>query len=183
MTWQVEAATLKIRARAPCCAWPGLEENVKIIFAVRVILAALVMAAPAAVHAQLVKCVAKDGKVEYARDCPAGTTSQTIRSGPTGGAGTASPAPAQPSLAERDAAFKKRQIEQQEAAGKDAKKAAEEQQRREACQSSQAYVKSLEEGIRMTRTDPKTGERVFLEDAERAKELVSARQRVAQHCK
>ena len=156
----------------------------KIIFAVRIILAALVMAAPAAVHAQLVKCVSKDGKVEYARDCPTGTTEQKIRSstGPAGGA-TATPAPAQQSMAERDAAFKKRQIEQQEAASKDAKKAAEEQQRREACTNAQVYAKNLEEGIRITRTDPKTGERVFLEDAERAKELTAARQRVAQHCK
>jgi hypothetical protein len=156
---------------------------VKIIFAVRVILAALVMAAPVTAHAQLVKCVAKDGKVEYARDCPPGTTASTIRTGPTGGGGAASPPPAQASVAERDAAFKKRQIEQQEAAGKDAKKAADEQRQREACLSSQNYVKSLEDGIRITRTDPKTGERVYLEDAERAKELASARQRVAQNCK
>ena len=155
--------------------------------AVSIILAALVMAAPAAVHAQLVKCVSKDGKVEYARDCPTGTTEQKMRSstGATAGAagGAATPAPAQQSVAERDAAFKKRQIEQQEAASKEAKKAAEDEQRREACANAQVYVKNLEEGIRITRTDPKTGERVFLEDAERAKELTTARQRVAQHCK
>ena len=157
----------------------------KTVIAVRVILAALVMAAPAAVHAQLVKCVSKDGKVEYARDCPPGTTESktTIRSGPAGTGGAASPPPAQKSLAERDAAFKKRQIEQQEADAKDAKGKQEEQTKRENCQNAQAYVKSLEEGLRMTRTDPKTGERIFMEDAERAAELTKAQERVAKNCK
>jgi hypothetical protein len=150
--------------------------------ALRIILAAAVLAAPAA-HAQLAKCVSKDGKVEYARDCPPGTTESRIRTGPSGSGGAASPPPAAPSIAERDAAFKKRQIEQQESAQQDAKKAAEEAQKREACQNAQVYLKSLEDGVRITRTDPKTGERVFLEDAERAKEVTSARQRVAQNCK
>lgn len=156
----------------------------KINFVVRLILAGMLLAAPAA-HAQLVKCVAKDGKVEYARDCPPGTTeSKTgIRSSPGGTGGAASPPPAQKSLAERDAAFKKRQIEQQEAEQKDAKKSAEEQQRKEACQNAQTYVKTLEDGMRVTRTDPKTGERIYLEDTERAAELTKARQRVAQNCK
>jgi hypothetical protein len=142
------------------------------------------MALSAAAHGQLVKCVGKDGKVSYARDCPPGTTEQktNIKSSPGGTA--ASPAPAtQGSIAERDAAFKKRQIEQQEAQQKEAKKSAEAEQKREACTNAQAYLKSLEEGLRLTRTDPKTGERVFLEDAEREAETGKARQRVAENCK
>jgi hypothetical protein len=150
---------------------------------VKIILALVLLSLPAAVHAQLVKCVSKDGKVEYARDCPAGTTEHktTIRSSTPGTASGAGPA--QPSLAEREAAFKKRQIEQQEAAQKDAKKAAEAAQRKEACDNAQAYLKTLEAGTRVARTDPKTGERVFLEDAEREAEVVKARSRVEQSCR
>jgi hypothetical protein len=152
-------------------------ENVKIIFA------AIMLALSAGAHAQLVKCVSKDGKVEYARDCPAGTTEQKtgIKSAGGGQAGGGSAAPK--SLAERDAEFKKRQIEQQETQQKDAKKAAEAEQKRENCESAQLYLKSLEAGQRITRNDPKTGERVFIDDAERAAEITKARGRVDQNCK
>ena len=148
----------------------------------KTILALLMIALPAGAYGQLVKCVSKDGKVEYARDCPAGTTeSQTGIRSSTGTAAPSAP-PAQKSLAERDAAFKKRMIEQQEAQQKDAKKEAEAGQKREACESAQAYMKSIESGQRLQRTDPKTGERVFLEDAERDAEAGRARARVAQNC-
>ncbi len=43
---------------------------------VKTILALVMIALPMGAYGQLVKCVAKDGKVEYARDCPAGTTEQ-----------------------------------------------------------------------------------------------------------
>jgi len=57
--------------------------------------------------------MSKDGKVEYARDCSSGMTEQKtgIRS-PAGGGAVASLFPAQKSFAERDAAFKKRMIEE-----------------------------------------------------------------------
>ena len=151
----------------------------------KTILAMIMMALSATAYGQLVKCVGKDGRVEYARDCPAGSTETVIRGstgGSTGGAAAPSAPPAQKTLSERDAEFKKRAIEQQEAQQKEAKKAAEAEQRKEACTSAQTYMKSLESGIRISRTDPKTGERVYLEDAERATEMTRARERVAQYC-
>ena len=136
-------------------------------------------------YGQLVKCVSKDGKVEYARDCPPGTTEQktNIRSsgGGTGGGGSAPPA--QQSLAERDAAFKKRMIEQQEAQQKGEKMAAADKEKQQQCENARAYLKSLEEGIRISRPDPKTGERIIMEDEERAKETARQRARVADLCK
>src|SRR4029077_17652581 len=98
------------------------------------------IALPLGAHAQLVKCVGKGGKVEYARECPEGTTEQKtgIKSSPA--APAAGPAPAQKSLAERDADFKKRMIEQQESAQKDSKKAEETSLRREDCENAQAYL-------------------------------------------
>ena len=153
----------------------------------KILLALVMLALSAGAQAQLVKCVSKGGKVEYAQSCPEGTTEQKIRSGPTSGTpgtpsnGTSS-APAQKSLAERDADFKKRMIEQQEAAQKDSRKAAELAEKRADCEAAQAYLKSIEGGNRLSRTDPKTGERVFLEDSERAAEATRARTRISQSC-
>ena len=151
---------------------------------VKTILTLVFLALPLGAYGQLLKCVSKNGKVEYAQSCPEGTTEQRLRSGPTTPAGSSSsPAPAQKSLAERDAEFKKRQIEQQEAAQKDSKKATEMAQRREDCEVAQSYLKSIDSGQRLQRTDPKTGERVFLEDAEREAEANRARSRMADACK
>ena len=153
----------------------------------KAILALVLAALPLGASGQLLKCVSKNGKVEYAQFCPEGTTEQKLRSGPTsgttGGATTSSTPAPQKSLAERDAEFKKRVIEQQEAAQKDATKSAEAAQRRQDCEIAQSYLKSIESGQRLSRTDPNTGERVFLEDAEREAEANRARSRMADACK
>jgi len=139
----------------------------------------------ATAYGQLVKCVTKDGKVEYARNCAPGSTEQPMGAkSPASGPGAGAPASQAPkSLAERDADFKKRMIEKQEMEQKEAKKLAETQQRRESCEAAQTYLKSLDSGIRISRTDPKTGERIFLDDTERAAEVTRARARVAENCK
>jgi hypothetical protein len=144
-------------------------------------LALLLVAVPA--HAQLLKCMGKDGKVEYATQCPAGTKEQQtgIRSAPGGPASGA--AVKQPSMAEREADFRKRRAEQAEAEDKEQKASAEKAQRQRACDDARNYLLGLESGVRIARTDPKTGERVFLEDNARAKEIVTARQSVQANCK
>ena len=133
-------------------------------------------------HGQLLKCVSKDGRVEYAAQCPAGTKEQStgIRSTP---APAAAPAAKEQSLAERDADFRKRQTEKQEADAKDAKKSADAAQRQRACEDSRSYLKSLQAGNRVSKTDPKTGERVFLEDAQYAGEIAAAQKVVDENCK
>jgi hypothetical protein len=153
-----------------------------------IVLAATLFATAA--HAQLLKCVGKDGRVEYAAQCPAGTREQStgIRNTPA-----AAPAPAaapsgaagakQQSLADRDADFRKRQTERQEAADKEAKKSAEAAQRQRACEDSRSYLKSLQAGNRVAKTDPKTGERVFLEDAQYASEIAATQKVVDTNCK
>ena len=149
-----------------------------------IVVAFLFLIASFAAHGQLLKCVAKDGKVEYAAQCPPGTKElQTgIKSAPGGG-----PAPAaksqQKSLAEMDADFKKRRTEQTEAQAKQEKEVGEKEQRQRACEEARNYLTGLEAGARVTRTDPKTGERVFLEDAGRAQEIGRARQSVQANCK
>jgi hypothetical protein len=129
--------------------------------------------------AQINKCLDASGKVVgYASDCPPGTRPEQtgIRNAP--GA-----APGQKSLSERDADFRKRQLEQKEAAAKSEKKAAEAAQRKEACSTSQAYLKALQGGQRIRKTDPATGEPSFLADADYPKEIAAAERAVAANCK
>jgi hypothetical protein len=128
---------------------------------------------------QVNKCLDKAGKVvEYAAECPPGTRPEQtgIRNAPA-------PAFTEKSLAERDAEFRKRQLEQKEAAEKSEKKTAEARDRKEACEASQGYLKNLQAGNRIRKTDPKTGEPSLLADADYPKEIAAAQRAVAANCK
>ena len=142
-----------------------------------VILAAMIL--PAAAHAQIMKCVGAGGRIEFASACPPGTKAENtgIRNNPG-----AAPAAPQKSLAERDAAFRKRQLEQQEAAKKAAEKSQDNADRQQNCENAQSYLRSLQSGNRIGKTDPKTGDRVFLGDAERAQETARAQRAVDTNC-
>ena len=157
------------------------------------IIGMVMMLAPLTVHAQMLKCISKDGKVEYAAQCPPGTREQQtgIKSTPAAAAPAASDKAGDKgadkskpkSVTEQEADFKKRQVEQAEAAGKKEKEDAEAAQRKRACDEARNYLAGLESGARITRNDPKTGERVFLEDAARAQEVQRAQQSVQANCK
>lgn len=133
------------------------------------------------VYGQLYKCVGSSGSVEYASVCPPGTRQENtgIRNVP----GAANAAAPHKSLAERDAEFRKRQMEEQAAATKQEQKSAENAQRQRSCDSARSYLASLQSGARIARTDPKTGERVFLEDKDYARETADAQRAVAANCK
>ena len=84
-------------------------------------------------------------------------------------------------IAEREMEFRKRQ---QERADSD-KKAAEEQTKSAAktaeCDRARGYMKSLEDGVRITRTDA-AGNREFLDDAQRAAEVERTRKIIQSTC-
>ena len=144
----------------------------------RTIAAVLLCLIPAFSAAQINKCLDSSGKVVgYATDCPAGTRPEQ-----TGISNTPGAAPAK-SYSERDADFRKRQIEQKDSAEKSEKKAAESQQRKDACTTSQAYLKALQGGQRIRKTDPATGEPSFLADSDYPKEIAAAERAVAANCK
>jgi hypothetical protein len=148
-------------------------------------IALIALLASFAAHGQLLKCVGQDGRVEYAADCPPGakevqTGIRSTREGPASG-GAASPQ--QKSIAERDAEFKKRQSESAEAQKKEEAKASELAQNRENCERARIYLKSLQEGQRITQMDPRTGERVFIEDPQRPAEIARAQQAVDSNCR
>ncbi len=135
---------------------------------------------PAAAHAQIMKCIGAGGRIEFAASCPPGTKAESTGIQNNPGAASATP---QKSLSDRDAAFRKRLIEKEETAKKGEEKAQETSDRKQNCDSAQAYLRGLQSGARTAKTDPQTGERVFLEDNERAAEIARAQRAVDTNCK
>lgn len=142
--------------------------------------AALMLMVSATASGQVLKCIRPDGSTEFASVCPPGSTVQQtgIRNNPS-----ASPAPAAKSVAEQDAEFRKRRTDQDEARAKAEKEAAQAAQRKRACGDARAYLASLQARNRVVRTDPKTGERVYLDDAGYEKEIIAAQASVVSNCK
>ena len=154
----------------------------------RHVIALIAILAPLAAQAQLLKCIGKDGRVEYASVCPSGTKEQqtgirNTKQGPTDAAPASKKGTGPKSAAEQEAEFKKRQVEKGEAAAKQEKEAAEKAQRAQACTEARGYLAGLQSGARITRMNPTTGERTFLDDNERAQEVARAQQSVDANCK
>ncbi len=155
-------------------------------------LAGLVLAATAiTAPAQIMKCVGQDGKIEFASACPSGTQQQNtgVTNKPAAaatradGKDAAKDKAAPKSLADRDAEFRKRQADQKQAETKAAQKATDEADRKRACESAQASLIALRSRQRMTRTDPKTGERSLYEEADFQRELPLTERLAAENCK
>jgi hypothetical protein len=83
--------------------------------------------------------------------------------------------------ADREAEYKKRQVERAESDKKGAEEQAQLAQRRADCERARSYAATLESGVRVARTDAK-GERSFLDDDQRAAELARARDLVSKTC-
>ena len=151
----------------------------------KLILAAALLLVTTSALGQVMKCVSPDGRIEYASRCPTGTEEhQTAISNKASGARSAPVAPgaAQKSVAEQNAAYKKRQTEKQEADQKAQKLAAEQAQKQQACESARNYLKTLESGVRLRARDPKTGDIGYLDDAGRAGETAKAQKAVQDYC-
>ncbi len=139
------------------------------------------IAGHAVAYAQVNKCVDSSGRVVgYGSECPAGTRPEAtgIRSSPPA-AGPAAPK----SMAEQEAEFRKRQIEKREAEAKAEKLAADDKARAGNCESARSYLKSLKTGLRITRTDPNTGEHTVLGDADYPREVAKAQRAIEANCK
>lgn len=150
---------------------------------------AFALIAPLA-HAQVYKWIDKDGKVQYSDQPPAPneTTSvpQRLTSSPSSSTAAAPAAsgekPAAEKAPDKNKEFDKRRIEAAEKAKKDEDAAKVALQKQERCDEAKGYVKSLESGIRISRTDA-NGERTFLDDDQRAKELERTQKIMADACK
>lgn len=144
-------------------------------------------------QAQILKCIGKDGKIEFATSCPSGSKQQDTG---VGSKPAAAPAAVQgdgkdaskdkgapKSLVDRDVDFRKRQTDQKDAEAKAAQTATETADRKRACDSAQSNLMALKNRQRMSRTDPKTGERVFYDEADYQRELPVTERLAAENCK
>lgn len=113
---------------------------------------------------------------------PPGTpASRVLQSpGPRGAAPTVDQ-PAAPSVAERNAAFEKRRIEQAERESKEGEQARVAADNARNCNQARAYQRTLANGERIARLD-KNGERAYLTEQDRAQETATV-QRVLAQCK
>ena len=160
-----------------------------------VTIAMLMALCSVAAQAQILKCVGKDGKIEFATSCPAGTKQQdtgvsskpaavpAAAKGDAAGKEGAAKSATAPTLADRDAEFRKRQADQKEAAAKSEQKSAEAQEQQRTCDAAKSNLQTLKDRQRMYRTDPKTGERVNFEEADYLREIPVTERLVAQNCK
>lgn len=140
--------------------------------------------------AQTYKWTDQSGRVQYG-DMPPGDASNVTRlRGATGSAPAAAPASEAKDAASKEKdkpltpeqAFQKRQQARQEADQKAAQERAQAEQNRVNCEQARASVRQLESGQRVS-TMNSAGERVFLDDSQRANQLARAQKAAAEWCK
>ena len=130
------------------------------------------------------KWVDKNGKVQYGDTPPAGANATPLRPPPTLSSppepSTKSARSGPASLAEKDAAFRKRQQEAEKDRDKQAQAQRDAEEKRENCARANENLRMLETG-RVSRLDAK-GERYFLNEAQVAQETAKARHAAQQWC-
>lgn len=133
--------------------------------------------------AQQFKWVDRDGRVQYGDTPPPGVKATRLKPPP---APVSSPAQ---SSGKKDAkkltpeqAFQKRQQDQREGAEKTAQEQAEAQNKRANCEAAQAQLRQLQSGERIS-TATASGERTFIDDAQRARETERAQKAISEWCK
>jgi hypothetical protein len=148
------------------------------------IIAALAFSAGAA--AQMYKWKDENGRTQYGDTPPPGVDATPMRAPAAG-----TPPPASPAAKKGDAknekalspeaAFRKRQQERDAADEKEAKDRAQAEEKRVHCEQAQGQVRMLESGQRVA-TMNADGERMVMDDDQRARQLQIAQKAVAGWC-
>ena len=123
---------------------------------------------------------------------PPGVKQDQILRQPSGGVLSATPAPTAPgakpdtasgpkTMAEREQEFRKRQQERADAEKKQAEEQALALRKQQECERARGYLRQLEDGVRIARTDAQ-GNREILDDAQRNAEMARAREVMAATC-
>lgn len=85
------------------------------------------------------------------------------------------------SMAERNMEFKKRQQEAKERADKESRESMASAEKKDSCERARRQLLALESGQRISNTDEK-GERRFMDDAERQREIERTRKFIGESC-
>lgn len=149
----------------------------------RALLFLVVLGFAAGASAQQFRWIDKDGRVQYGDTPPPGVKATRLKPPPAGSA----PAPAAAGKKDEkplspEAAYRKRQQEREEAEKKAAQEAKDAEAKRVNCTAAQAQVRQIQSGQRITSTNA-AGERVYIDDAQRAQELERAQRGVSEWCK
>jgi hypothetical protein len=146
----------------------------------------LALALSAAAQAQLYKWVDSEGRIHYTdKPPPAGASGEkklTVPKSPT--APVAAPAEegqaAGPkSYAEKEMEYRKRKAEEEQSRQR---AQAEEQENQQRCQSARQQLRTHEEAGRIYSMDDK-GERVYVDDETRRRNIEQAQQDIAKYCR
>lgn len=151
----------------------------------RVLVVIAALAFSAGVAAQMYKWKDKDGKVRYGDTPPPGAETTRIR-GPAGAPPPAAPEANKEAQNEKpltpEQAFRKRQEERQAADDKAAKERAQADEKQTNCAQAQTQLRLLESGQRIASVNA-AGERVFMDEDQRAREMARAQKAAADWCK
>jgi hypothetical protein len=148
----------------------------------------LVLLFASATHAQEFKWVDKDGKTRYGDFPPAGVKATPLKAPASGSAAVAPDAAPKDAkkgpltAAEKEQDYRNRQKEATKAKEKSAQDAQAQAAKKDSCERTQEYLRTLEGGQRVARTDAK-GERYFLDENQVAQEVAKARQAAQEACK
>jgi len=155
----------------------------------RILLTLLAIAFAAAASAQTYKWVDRNGKVEYGDTPPGDATSVTRLKTPSGGAATAptaapegkKDAAAKDKVLTPEQAFQKRQQDRDKSEQTAEKERAKTEEKRANCEQAQANLRQLQSGQRMWTVNA-AGERIFMDDDQRAAQSDRAQQAVSRWC-
>lgn len=133
-------------------------------------------------HAALNKWVDADGKVHYSDTPPTGVATQKLKSSaPPDSAGQVNEVAAPKTTAEREAEWKKSQQAKEEAEKKSAKEKEVAAVKKQNCTNARSNLKALENSPLLVTYDEK-GERTFLDESARKREIDNASKAVSTHC-
>ena len=141
--------------------------------------------------ADVYKWVDKDGKVQYSDQPPLSGDAKKMKRKTKDTAETSSPASAPvsnssakpaASVADQELEYRKRKTEKEEAEKKQQADAETAKQNKQYCASLKGDLRSHSDGTRLVRFNEK-GERIFLDDNERADSKVKLEERIAKECK
>jgi hypothetical protein len=130
--------------------------------------------------AQIYQWKDQDGKTVISDKPPIGQVQQQ-RQIDSGASSADAPSPL-PSLTDRELEFRKRQQEARENAEKAQEEAQAAARKDEACQNARRQLRALESGERIALRDDK-GERYFMDDAQRAREVEKTKDFVESECR
>lgn len=138
------------------------------------------------VQAGVTRWVDADGKVHYS-DQPPPTTVKSqktldLKNSPALPKAAPDSQGGEKSLAEKDLESRKRRVQAEETAAKQARDQEEAKRKKENCAQARNQLQALQQGQRISKFDEK-GERVFLEDNDRAKAIEEAKKSADSWCK